>query len=285
MHEWGEIDRMAASIVALLKDRQLRETMGEKGCASVRERFDPTNLTRQFMSLLLDAAKKRKASLCIAPPKAPTIDRLMHLSSSAFSLLRALQYEQIKGIKLSGKTLDVGGGQYNTYYDLLNIDGDIESVNIDEKYKPTIIADLNNPLSVSSETYDNVLCFNTLEHIYKDSLAVKEMLRILKSGGTFYITVPFLFKIHGSPHDYHRHTHSWWQALMTDCGIKEYNLVIKPLVWGTCSSAYSFTRFPRLQSIQKKCVMLIDWMLYKCGIAKPSDYMNNALGYFIYGTK
>ncbi|OGS34443.1 MAG: hypothetical protein A2293_15255, partial [Elusimicrobia bacterium RIFOXYB2_FULL_49_7] len=252
LHPWGDIDAMAKSVLKLLTDCSLRDAMGSAGRTLVTERFDPHLLMQRYASLLITVAKQCRPLPSIVPPRKPTLKRWLGLSSTKHSLYRGLKYEHIRGIKLNGKTLNVGGGDYNSYYHLLTINGEMESVNIDPHYKPTIVADINQPLPVSAENYDNVICFNTLEHISNDTLAVREMLRVLKPGGRFYIAVPFLYRMHSAPCDYHRHTALWWNDFLRSCGVEEENLLIEPLVWGMHSSAYSFREFIWFRAIYKK---------------------------------
>ena len=101
----------------------------------------------------------------ILNPKRPTFRRWLQLSTTQYSLLRALEYEQLEGLVLRGRTLDIGGGQHNIYYHLLKIDGVYESVNLSPKIGPTIMVDLNDALPIASESYDNVISLNTFEHI------------------------------------------------------------------------------------------------------------------------
>lgn len=53
--------------------------------------------------------------------------------------------------------------------------------------------DLTEP-SLADNTFDFILCNHVLEHIPDDRLAIKEMLRMLKPGGSAIITVPMVLK-------------------------------------------------------------------------------------------
>src|SRR5258706_5860494 len=138
-----------------------------------------------------------------------------------YSLWRTLLYEQIATISLRGRILDVGGGtQKSSYLPLLRVEGELESLNIDPERVPTFLADLNKPLPIPASTYDTILSLNTLEHVREDILALREMTRILKSGGRLLIFVPFLYRVHGSPSDFHRHPRPWWEAVLRDLGLR-----------------------------------------------------------------
>lgn len=230
----------------------------------------------------------------ILPPKRPTWQRWLRLSKSRYSVLRGLEYERIEGLRLQGRTLDVGGGQRNSYYRLLRIEGPIESVNIDPAMEPTILADLNAPLPLASASYDNVISLNTLEHIRNDTVAIREMVRVLKPGGQLHIIVLFLYRVHGSPNDYHRHTATWWVGFLLALGLSPETLTIQPLVWDPLSSAFSLVEFQfgRLRGIFKRFAMLVAVLSHARWSGQehlPTPYSQYhaeyALGYYIYGIK
>jgi ubiquinone/menaquinone biosynthesis C-methylase UbiE len=49
-------------------------------------------------------------------------------------------------------------------------------------------------LGFSDSSFDLILCSDVLEHIRNDGLAFSELARVLKSGGTLILTIPFLSK-------------------------------------------------------------------------------------------
>lgn len=55
-------------------------------------------------------------------------------------------------------------------------------------------------------TIDGVLCEQVLEHAPDAMGAIQEIARVLRPGGRLYVTLPFLWPFHASPHDYRRWT-------------------------------------------------------------------------------
>jgi len=53
--------------------------------------------------------------------------------------------------------------------------------------------------------FDIAVAFDALEHIENDNLAVKEINRVLRPGGTFLFTVPAVSKLYGSHDRYLKH--------------------------------------------------------------------------------
>lgn len=167
-------------------------------------------------------------------PKRPTYARWRSLAFTGLSLLRSLQYEAIKGVRLHGRVLDVGGDKRSAYHALFAGNPEFHTINLDDKTEPTFKFDLEAALPLPDGSYDHVISLNTFEHIRNDELAVREALRALKPGGTFHILVPFLYRVHGSPRDFNRRAPDWWDAIMISQWITDY--AIEPLVWDGLSS-------------------------------------------------
>jgi SAM-dependent methyltransferase len=55
---------------------------------------------------------------------------------------------------------------------------------------------------------DGILCETVLEHVPEAEKAFAELDRLLKPGGRVFLTLPFLWPYHASPHDYRRWTSS-----------------------------------------------------------------------------
>lgn len=63
-------------------------------------------------------------------------------------------------------------------------------------------------LPLRNGSLDGVLCETVLEHVPDGRAAFAELLRVLKPGGRVFLTLPFLWPYHASPHDYRRWTSS-----------------------------------------------------------------------------
>lgn len=170
------------------------------------------------------------------PPLIPSLARYraMQRRTPNVSILRALEYEQLETWPLSGRILDFGGGEGASYVPFLPSDLELVSVNIDAQFKPTQIVPVGASLPFEDNTFDGAICLNVLEHIYDTRFVLDEILRVLKPGATLYISVPFIFRVHGHPDDYSRHTSSWWRETMLRVGFDA--MTIEPLVWGKSTS-------------------------------------------------
>lgn len=223
----------------------------------------------------------------ILQPKPLTLARWWRLPGARVSLLRALEYECLPDLRLTGLTLDVGGGARTGYLHLLRTEGQIESVNVDPAIQSTYVADLNGPLPIPSDRYDNAISLNTLEHVADDRNALREICRVLKLGGNVHLFVPFLWRVHASPNDYHRHTASAWTLMLTEAGFAPDSIVIEPLAFGRPASAFAqieFTFPTPVQWLLRKTVMLL-WVLRESLRRTPGPEFDLPLGYHIVARK
>lgn len=154
------------------------------------------------------------------------------------SVHRALEYEALERIDWTGDILDIGGGARAHYGDIIRRHskmGDYESVNMDPGMSPTYLEDLSGDFKLPSRKYDMVISLNTMEHLRCPEKVLARIPEVMVSGGRLVVIVPFLIRVHASPHDYLRLTASWWGETLTELGFKQ--IVIEPLVWDPISSA------------------------------------------------
>jgi len=68
-----------------------------------------------------------------------------------------------------------------------------------------VVADISS-LPFADGSVDGILCDQVLEHVPDAPAAIAELQRVLRPGGRVYLTLPFLWPYHASPHDYRRWT-------------------------------------------------------------------------------
>lgn len=83
-------------------------------------------------------------------------------------------------------------------------------------------------MPIADNTFDAVLCTQTLEHLEWPRESVREIHRVLRPGGTLYLTVPMAHCEHQAPYDFFRYTSYGLRSIMTDAGFPEDNIDIKP---------------------------------------------------------
>lgn len=81
----------------------------------------------------------------------------------------------------------------------------------------------NNSEIITDESFDIIICTEVLEHVANPFDAVKELRRMLKTGGRLFVTTPFNFRIHGPLPDNWRFTIHGLKELFKDftCTIEE----------------------------------------------------------------
>ena len=111
--------------------------------------------------------------------------------------------------QITGSVVDLGCGLRPFERDILNYADTYTGVdwaNSLHDTKADIIADLNQPLSIESESFDSVVSFEVLEHLSEPQMMLKEANRILRKGGVLILSMPFQWWIHEEPWDYQRFT-------------------------------------------------------------------------------
>ena len=97
---------------------------------------------------------------------------------------------------------------------------DIKNIDIEQYGEVDIVADIT-AIPLADNSVDGLVCDNVLEHVVDPRAAVSELLRILKPGGVGYISTPFMYPFHASPHDYQRWTAAGLRELFKGFGSVE----------------------------------------------------------------
>jgi len=128
----------------------------------------------------------------------------------SIALQNAAFYRDMKPLILKyvhGRTLDVGAGRL-AWRDALRkkcttyTSGDLTR----EHPELDTIFDATGLYPFASESFDTLFCCSVLEHTREPWRAFSEMYRVLAPGGIAIVSVPFVFYLHGQPHDYYRFT-------------------------------------------------------------------------------
>ncbi len=89
-----------------------------------------------------------------------------------------------------------------------------------------IVADLNKPLPVESNCADTIVCLSVLEHLCEPQTLLNEAYRMMKSGGTIILQVPWQWWIHEAPYDFFRYTPYGLRYMMQKAGFM--NVDVQP---------------------------------------------------------
>lgn len=89
--------------------------------------------------------------------------------------------------------------------------------------RPDVFGDAHQ-LPIRSNSIDGVLLLNVMEHLRNAEVALKEVVRVLKHGGTCIVEVPFLYPLHDEPYDFQRWTRHGLSVVAERTGLQVTSL-------------------------------------------------------------
>lgn len=113
----------------------------------------------------------------------------------------------------TGTKANIGSGPRRLRADVINMDV--------TKYDGVDVVGDIHALPFDSGSLSMIVCDNVLEHVTDAERAAAEIERVLAPGGVGYISTPYLYPFHSSPHDYYRWTHEGLQHLLRNFTIRE----------------------------------------------------------------
>jgi len=79
-------------------------------------------------------------------------------------------------------------------------------------------------LGIEPDTFDLIMCPFVFEHVSRPFLAIRNLAKVLRSGGHIIWAAPMFQAYHGSPHDYFRYTPNGARSLAKDAGLEVVKL-------------------------------------------------------------
>jgi SAM-dependent methyltransferase len=125
-----------------------------------------------------------------------------------------------------GKRLNIGSASRRFSVPTVNLD-------LAAGAEVDIQADAVN-LPFKNNTVDSVVCTGVLEHVPDSGQAVREILRVLKPGGSAFFELPFMQTRHATPSDFSRWTPEGIRQLLRDFQMVELRVAAGPasaLAW------------------------------------------------------
>lgn len=148
-------------------------------------------------------------------------------------LIRTSIYNAIKSSlsNFKGNLLDIGCGKM-PYKEFMQENSlvkkyvglDIENaLQYDAGIKPDFTWD-GIKMPFEDESFHTAFGTEVLEHCPEPKIILSETYRVLKNGGCFFFTVPFLWNLHEVPHDEYRYTPFALKRLLSDAGFKNIDI-------------------------------------------------------------
>ena len=184
---------------------------------------------------------------------------------------------------LKGVCVDLASGKNPSYqrYWKLNCDKFIRSEYIGDN-RPDLVVDLNRKIPLADNYADNVFLFNALYILKKPEESLKEVYRILKTGGILFLSSPFIANEMPEPDDYFRFTSQKLKDILNEEGFSE----IKVIPYGERFSAavyilHDFLFFNTVRFFAFSIALFLDKAI-------PRKIKNNypfPIGYFVIAKK
>lgn len=203
------------------------------------------------------------------------------------SFLRRDEYAQLGKLSIDGEILDVGGSKHSGYHELIGGTHTFIVGNIDDSYGLDVVFDAEEAWPFPDGKFAAVLVINLLEHLYRYQNAIRETYRVLRSDGRIVGVVPFVFNVHGCPHDYFRYTDTTIERMLREQGFTDITIV--PLGTGAGAVVYhaliGFARFYWMADVGIALARAFDGLIARI---KPDNRMSQKympLGYYFEAKK
>lgn len=211
----------------------------------------------------------------------------------SFYVIRKSLLEAVTELKpkLHGVVVDLACGvmPYKEYLQSDSIDKyigiDIEPTEYHNQVKPDYYWD-GKIIPLDDASVNFVIATEFLEHYFDTNHVLTEIQRVLKTGGTFFFTVPSVWPLHEAPYDYHRFTPFALEEHFKKAGFSSWE--IKPLGGFHYNLALSFALWNDFRLPQKKqklikpfLNLIVNFLIKKD--KKESNFKNDQMYSGLYG--
>ena len=130
---------------------------------------------------------------------------------------------EFKNVPDTAVVLDLGAGP-GQFSDLTDRFKTLISMDFRAFAPVNVVADLTGKLPLRDASLDLVMASNVLEHIPDTKELLAEVKRVLKPGGRFVATIPFMMRVHQKPYDFNRYTNYQLDALLEDASFGDIHV-------------------------------------------------------------
>jgi SAM-dependent methyltransferase len=146
------------------------------------------------------------------------------ISSRLYADLTAAYFQRFLSDHRSGDLIDLGCGTVPLYGLYGSQARSVTCVDwpssLHDKTHIDVACDIGKPLPFASGSFDTVILSDVLEHIPSPDNLWKEIGRITRRGGKIFVSVPFFYWLHETPHDYYRYTEWALRRFAKDAGFE-----------------------------------------------------------------
>lgn len=185
----------------------------------------------------------------------------------------------LSNVQAGQKILDVGSGT-NPYRYMLAEGVNYTSLDVEGGAgKPDITIRPGEKWPVEDNAFDAILCNQVIEHVRDLDFVLSEIFRVLKPGGTLILSIPFLYPLHGAPHDYRRlSSYGMEQILEKSCQevkihcIGGIGTVVSIMLLNWIEESLNLTKTGRYL----KAIFMVGWIPF-CFLVNMAGMILNAL--------
>ena len=188
------------------------------------------------------------------------------MTFSKKSLNRIFQQLFSKEIQLDGRIVEFGSKKNSSksfinYLQIIDKENVVYADKQDNQDSNIKNENLEKKLSFEDKSFDNVVVFNVLEHVYDIDNAIKEIYRSLDLKGKIVGSTPFIHRVHYAPEDFNRYSEQFFNKLLKQNNFE--NIFIKEYGFGPFTAAYAmifdYTKYiPFLNNVILTFSILID---------------------------
>ncbi len=156
---------------------------------------------------------------------------IMKLTFQKVSLNRILQQIYAKKMYAENRIIEFGAYENSkkNFTNIINIKDKKNIIYADKEQHANDKAfkeDLEDKLNFEDDSFDNVIIFNVLEHVYNVNNAIKEIYRCLDKDGKIIGSTPFIHRIHNAPGDYNRYSEQFYEKILKKNNFKEISIEV-----------------------------------------------------------
>lgn len=190
-----------------------------------------------------------------------------------------------------GRVVDLGCGTAPYKVDILKVADEYIGVDwknsFHEQSNVDIFASLTEPLPIKDNFADMVSSFQVMEHLPEPSDFLSECFRILKPGGSFFLTVPFMWHVHEAPHDYYRYTRHGLEYLLKKNGFSDIEVKEKSGFWQMIGLKFNYYTSSFSNGIWCWLFIPVWWIVQKITpiLDRLHNYPTETIGYSVAAKK
>lgn len=125
-----------------------------------------------------------------------------------------------------GIVLDIGGRDRGIFKKPKDKVDQWIFLDVEDKHHPDIVANVEHLDGIENNSIDVICAMELFEHVANMDSGLNECYRVLRPGGIFILSVPFMYHIHADPYDYQRWTKDKWTLFLKKTGFSIEEFIV-----------------------------------------------------------